>query len=267
VLGCGSPVATLLRREKSRLPRFGQPGRDAHRTRDSLGRRRQNDLRTGKPRTVRYVEIMRIHRVLISACAGMMSLLAGTESAAFAQGTTGDPSSSARASLSPRLASLPLRLELQPVLFPVEPAMSSQACESHEDASGNTQNGFPLPRYAALHLTPQLSLHGFSTPGCPTRGGIGGAVTYAMLLKPDMWLVMGAGIYEIPEHAPFAAYVRHDARIDVVISRRTPSSSRPEPPSDEPRHSPDALWTIGVDRANGNGSSRGRTSIRFGGAW
>lgn len=89
--------------------------------------------------------------------------------------STGDPPAGL-GGLSPPLAVLPLRLSLQPALLPVEPVSSSQPCEPREEASGNTFHGFPLLGYASLRLMPRLSLHGFSTLGCPTSAGISGEV-------------------------------------------------------------------------------------------
>jgi hypothetical protein len=135
---------------------------------------------------------------------------------------------------------MPLRLSIQPVLPPVEPLMGSQPCASREEASGNTLHGFPLQGYASLRLTPQLTLHGFSTLGCPTSAGLGGALTYTTRVRPDLWLVIGAGAYTVPAFgaAPPAAQV--DFRVDLLRHTRG-----------------DRAWTVGV----------GRKGVTLGGQW
>ena len=154
--------------------------------------------------------------------------------------TAGDPPASAGSFLSPALAVLPLRLSLQPMLLPVEPAMSSQPCEAREEPSGNTFHGFPLQGYASLRLAPRLTLHGFSSLGCPTNGGIGGALTYTAPLQPDLWLVLGAGAYTIPPHAQAPASGQFDLRADLAK-----------------RAADGRVWTVGI----------GRKGVTFGGQW
>jgi len=153
--------------------------------------------------------------------------------------STGDPPRGAGSQLSPRLVSMPLRLSLQPVLLPVEPPSTSQPCESREEPSGNTFHGFPLQGYASLRLIPQLTLHGFTNLGCPTNGGIGTAVTYTATLRPDIWLVVGAGAYAIP-HAQVGAPAQYDFHVDLMT-----------------RGHDDRVWSVGL----------GRKGVTFGGQW
>jgi hypothetical protein len=78
---------------------------------------------------------------------------------------------------TPFAAFTPLHLSLIGGLFPIGSALPG--CDSREDASGNSQNGFPIERYSYLRLTPQLTLHGFSSGGCPVDAGAGGGLTYS----------------------------------------------------------------------------------------
>src|SRR5689334_24727885 len=68
-------------------------------------------------------------------------------------------------------AFVPLRLSLTAGLFPM--ARAFPECESLEEASGNSVNGFAVQRYTFLRLTPRLVLHGFSSAGCPVDSGAG----------------------------------------------------------------------------------------------
>src|SRR5580658_5469049 len=74
--------------------------------------------------------------------------------------------------LSPWAASTPLRLSLQSTIFPMAGAFPN--CASVEDPSGNSVNGMPVQRYTIIPLTSRLTLHGFSSAGCPIDGAIGG---------------------------------------------------------------------------------------------
>src|SRR5580704_2319373 len=82
---------------------------------------------------------------------------------------SGEPT---QAGLSPWLASMPLRLSLQSTIFPMAGAFPN--CASLEESSGNSFNGFPVQRYTIVPLTPNLTLQGFSSGGCPIDGAIGG---------------------------------------------------------------------------------------------
>jgi hypothetical protein len=124
----------------------------------------------------------------------------------------GEPTGSA--GLSPWALSTPLRLSLQSGIFPIGGAFPN--CQSRQEASGNTVNGFALQRYAPLQLAPGLVLHGFSSAGCPVDGAIGGALTYSVPLRPSLQLVAGAGVYGVPAHYPLPARTRSDFRVDVM---------------------------------------------------
>jgi hypothetical protein len=92
-------------------------------------------------------------------------------------------------------------------------------CASHEDASGNSMHGFAIRRYGFVALTPQLVLHGFSSAGCAVDGALGGGLTYAVPLRPALWLVAGAGFFGTPPHAGLAAQQRGDLRLDLIQQR------------------------------------------------
>jgi hypothetical protein len=126
----------------------------------------------------------------------------------------GEPSSGAGV-LDPWTAMQPLRLSLMGSIFPLDRALPN--CESREEASGNSVSGMPVQRVQSWRLAPRLSLHGFSSDGCPVDGGLGGGVTYAAPLRPSLWLVAGAGGYGVPA-APGLLPPRAvgDVRIDLV---------------------------------------------------
>ena len=126
--------------------------------------------------------------------------------------TFGEPSPGG--ALAPWMASVPLRLSLQAPIFPM--AGGYPNCATREDASGNSFNGWPVQRYALLALTPNLTLHGFTSAGCPIDGAIGGGVTYTVPLEKSWWLVMGGGVYGVPAHYPMPARRSADLRIDVM---------------------------------------------------
>lgn len=119
--------------------------------------------------------------------------------------------------LLPLAAVTPLRLTLVFDAFPQ--ARSFPECPSLEEPSGNTLNGFPIQRYTFLPVAPRLTLHGFSSAGCPVDAGIGGGLTYAMPLVKDTWLVPSTGFYSLPRRG----ITNFAARIDVI---RTSSDGR-----------------------------------------
>jgi hypothetical protein len=124
---------------------------------------------------------------------------------------SGEPT---QAGLSPWAASTPLRLSLQSTIFPMAGGFPN--CASLEDPSGNAINGWPVQRYTVIPLTPSLTLHGFSSAGCPIDGAIGGGVTYTSPLGKDWWLVAGAGMYGVPRHDSMPARRRSDLRVDMM---------------------------------------------------
>jgi hypothetical protein len=117
-------------------------------------------------------------------------------------------------SLSPWLASTPLRLSLQAGIQPLARGFAN--CETREEAAGNTVNGFAVQRFASLRITPALVLAGFSSAGCPVDGAIGGGLTYSVPLEPSLWLTASAGVYGVPAHAPIPARVQSDVRMDLT---------------------------------------------------
>jgi hypothetical protein len=116
--------------------------------------------------------------------------------------------------LSPWLASTPLRLSLQSTIFPMAGAFPN--CAAVEGPSGNSINGWAVQRYTIIPLTPNLALHGFSSAGCPIDGAIGGGLTYSSPLGKEWWLVAGAGMYGVPRHDSMPARRRSDLRIDMM---------------------------------------------------
>jgi hypothetical protein len=140
--------------------------------------------------------------------------------------------------LPPSLAVLPLRLSLQGDAFPLAGALGGSGCASREEASGNTQWGFPIQRQTYLALTPHLVLHGFSRLGCPLDAGMGGGFTYSLPLRQDLWLVASAGVFSVP-NAPTPTRLHTDARIDLVLPKT------------------DHAWAVGV----------GRRGLTFSGKW
>ena len=120
--------------------------------------------------------------------------------------------------LSPLAAVTPLRLTL---VFDASPiARAFPNCPSLEEPSGNTIHGFPIQRYTFLPLAPRLTLHGFSSAGCPVDAGVGGGLTYAMPLVKDTWLVPSIGFYSLPRRGITSS----SARLDLVKSSSDGSS-------------------------------------------
>ena len=125
----------------------------------------------------------------------------------------GEPSGSG--DLLPELLLEPLRLSLTGGIFPV--ASAYPQCDTRGDDAGNSEHGMPLQRAAFLRLSPRLTLHGFSSGGCPIDAGLGGGVTYAVPLRPSLWLVAGAGIYSVPgRNDVLAARNAAQVRLDLV---------------------------------------------------
>jgi hypothetical protein len=131
----------------------------------------------------------------------------------------GEPSGG---TLSPSMALVPLRLSLQSTIFPR--ASFYPNCASREDGSGNSFQGFPVQRFTMLALTPNLTLHGFSSAGCPVDGALGGGVTYSVPLRPSWWLVMGGGVYGTPSHAGLPGQRRTEIRLDLMKAIDTTTS-------------------------------------------
>ncbi|MDB4998516.1 MAG: hypothetical protein JWM74_5948 [Myxococcaceae bacterium] len=118
--------------------------------------------------------------------------------------------------LSPYAAVAPLRLSLLSVHPPRGDLFGDQSCGPRMEGSGNTVNGFAVQRQTYLQLTPRLVLHGFSQMGCAFDAGVGGGVTYAAPLKPNLWLVASVGMYAMPAFNSVKPTTAFDARVDVV---------------------------------------------------
>jgi hypothetical protein len=128
-----------------------------------------------------------------------------------------------RGDLAPFAAVTPLRLSLMGGIVPQAHAYPN--CASREDPSGNSVSGFPILRYAPLRLTQHLTLHGFSSGGCPVDAGIGGALTYTAPIKPNLWVVGGIGTYHLPGlDAVRPPVTRADFHIDLVQQAGSGSS-------------------------------------------
>jgi hypothetical protein len=109
----------------------------------------------------------------------------------------------------------PVRLALTQGMFPIDGRIPG--CDSREDASGNSLNGFAIERYSYLRLTPRLTLHGFSGGGCPVDAGLGGGLSYASPLGKKLWLVSSVGFYALPPpDVSMSAVVSTSARVDLV---------------------------------------------------
>jgi hypothetical protein len=151
---------------------------------------------------------------------------------------SGEPTSTGGV-LPPTLAVLPLRLSLMGGTFPIAGALPGDPCDSREESSGNTVWGFPVQHATYLQLTPQLTLHGFSSQGCPLDASVGGGVSYAITLPSNLWLVVNAGVLSQPS-LPGGARTRADARLDLMM-----------------RPTPDRAYAVGI----------GRRGVTFTGQW
>jgi hypothetical protein len=131
--------------------------------------------------------------------------------------------------LPPDAASLPLRLSLLSSVYPLGPAFSTGGCSGPSVAAAGTI--FPTQLYTQLHLTPRLVLHGFSDLGCPgdpfapLDAGMGGGLTYAMPLRPSLWLVGSGGAYAVPGQLGLPVRVAGNGGLDLAVeepkTRRT----------------------------------------------
>jgi hypothetical protein len=151
---------------------------------------------------------------------------------------TGEPTS-AGGVLPPTLAVLPLRLSLMGATFPIAGAFAGDPCASREESSGNTVWGFPVQNATYLQLTPQLTLHGFSSQGCPLDSSIGGGISYAITLPQNLWLVVNAGLLSQPG-MPGGTRTRAETRLDLMM-----------------RPTPDRAYALGI----------GRRGVTFTGQW
>lgn len=133
----------------------------------------------------------------------------------------GEPTSTS-GGLAPPLAVLPMRLSLLAATFPVGGALPGDPCASSAEASGNSVWGFPMQHATFLPLTPQLSLAGFSSRGCALDASMGGAVSYAIPLPRNLWLVVSTGLLSQP-NLPSPSRTAADARVDLMLR---PSADR-----------------------------------------
>jgi hypothetical protein len=123
-----------------------------------------------------------------------------------------------RNALLPMLSSAPLRLTLMGDLVPI--GQFFPGCEPRSDPSGNSVHGFPLQRSAFLRLTPALTLHGFSSAGCPIDAAAGGGVVQTIPLRTHLWLVASAGTYAQPAIAGLRpAQIESTAGVDLLKRR------------------------------------------------
>ena len=122
--------------------------------------------------------------------------------------------------LAPALAVLPLRLSLMSSVFPLASLAPGDpfGCKTREDASGNSNAGFPAQHQVFLPITSRcLVLHGFSNAGCPLDAGAGGGISYTMPVARNVWLVPSAGVYSQPNGITPTTRTRSDARVDLVF--------------------------------------------------
>jgi hypothetical protein len=126
--------------------------------------------------------------------------------------------------LPPNAASLPFRLSLLTTLYPLGPAFGVGGCSGPSVAAAGTI--FPTQPYTQLQLTPRLTLHGFSDLGCPgdpfapLDAGAGGGLTYALPLRPNVWLVGSAGGYGVPGHLGLPARAAAGGGLDLVVQQQ-----------------------------------------------
>ncbi len=122
--------------------------------------------------------------------------------------------------LAPALAVLPLRLSLLGSAVPRASTLPGDPfhCESYEEASGNSQAGFPVEREVYLAMTSRLVLHGFSRLGCPVDARVGGGVTYTMPLARNVSIVPSAGAYARSSVAQGRVLTQGNVRVDLQLN-------------------------------------------------
>jgi hypothetical protein len=91
-------------------------------------------------------------------------------------------------------------------------------CVAREEASGNSRSGFPVQYQVYLAMTSRLALHGFSRLGCPLDAKIAGAVTYAMPVAHDVWIVPNAGVSTRTTVAQGRVVSQGEVRVDVMLN-------------------------------------------------
>ena len=120
----------------------------------------------------------------------------------------------------PALAALPLRLSMLGMAFPRAGTGPSDPfnCAPREDASGNSQYGFPVEHQVYLAMTSHLVLHGFSRLGCPIDSVLGGGVTYTMPLSHDVSIVPSAGVLAKSNLGLGRVPAKGTVRVDLMMS-------------------------------------------------
>jgi hypothetical protein len=122
--------------------------------------------------------------------------------------------------LLPYSAVTPLRLSLLSSIYLLGPAFGPGGCGASSVLAAGTI--LPVQPYAQFALTERLILHGFSDLGCPgdryapLDAGVGGGLTYAMPLRPNLWLVGSGGVYGVPPQGVGLGRGAADLRIDLV---------------------------------------------------
>ena len=94
----------------------------------------------------------------------------------------------------------PLRLALQGGMIPIGGAFGG--CASREEPSGNSVGGIPLALQRELHLTPALTLAGFSRLGCPLDATAGVVLSLAVPIRRSIALVFSLGVIAAPALLP-----------------------------------------------------------------
>jgi hypothetical protein len=120
--------------------------------------------------------------------------------------------------LAPGLAALPLQLSLLWTTVRFAAALPGDPCASREDASGNSQYGFPVQHQVYLAMTSGLVLHGFSKLGCPLDAKIAGGVTYTVPVAQNVWLVPNVGVSAKTSLAQGRVVSRGEARVDLLMN-------------------------------------------------
>ncbi len=145
--------------------------------------------------------------------------------------------------LAPWLAVMPLRLSLLWTRLPLA-TLPGDPCASREDASGNSQSGFPVQHQVYLAMTSRLVLHGFSKLGCPLDAKVAGGATYTMPVTQDVSIVPSAGVSARTSFAQGRVVSTGQARVDLLLNT-----------------SNDGTLGIGV------GKKRGRQGVQLTGTW
>jgi hypothetical protein len=129
----------------------------------------------------------------------------------------GEPTGPAGA-LAPWLAVMPLRLSLLWTRLPTATTLPGDPCASREDASGNSQSGFPVQHQVYLAMTSRLVLHGFSKLGCPLDAKVAGGVTYTVPVTQNVSIVPNAGLSARTSLAQGRVVSTGQVRVDLLMN-------------------------------------------------